>query len=86
MSKLKTYIAKTPIEHDGERFEAGSEIDLAEKHAAPLLAVKAVHDPDDLDADGTPDLVEARAVKSRKGKAKAKAAEGDAGEGEGDGE
>lgn len=85
MSKLKTYRVKTPIEHDGERFEIGSEISLAEKHAAPLLSVKAIRDPDDLDGDGTPDLVEARAAKARKRKAKGEA-EGEGGEGEGDGE
>lgn len=85
MSK-KTYLVKTPVEHDGERYDIGSEIALAEKHAGPLLAVKAIRDPDDLDADGTPDLVEARSAKARKRKAKAGAeGEGD-GQGEGDGE
>lgn len=83
MSK-KTYLVKTPVEHDGEHFEVGAQIALAEKHAAPLLAVKAIRDPDDLDADGTPDLVEARAAKARKRKAKGEA-DGE-GQGEGDGE
>jgi hypothetical protein len=80
MSK-KSYVVKTPVEHDAERFEIGTEIALTEKQAAPLLAVKAIVDPDDLDGDGAPDLVEARAAKSRKRKAKA-----GEGEGEGDGE
>jgi hypothetical protein len=42
---MKTYNVKTPLEHDGEHFEPGDEVALADKHADPLLAVSAIEDP-----------------------------------------
>lgn len=39
----KTYLAKTPIEHDGEDFAIGDPIELDDKTQAPqLLAVEAI--------------------------------------------
>ena len=34
----KTYLARTPIDHDGERYEIGEPIELEDKQAAPLVA------------------------------------------------
>lgn len=36
------YVAKSPIEHDGDTYDAGDEIELTEKQAEALLAVKAI--------------------------------------------
>jgi len=36
------YAAQTRIEHDGEVYESGEEIDLADIDAKPLLAVGAL--------------------------------------------
>lgn len=45
---MKVYKVKTPLEHDGEHFESGDEIELDEKHHAhALLAVDAIEDPTD---------------------------------------
>jgi len=45
-----------PIEHDHQRYEPGSEIDLTEKQAEPLLAIGHIHGkkakPADKPADG----------------------------------
>jgi len=41
----KTYSVITAIEHNNERYEAGSQIDLDDKHAEPLYAVGAISAP-----------------------------------------
>ncbi len=41
----KLYTVKYVVNHDGEEYGAGSEIELSEKQAAPLLAVDAITDP-----------------------------------------
>jgi hypothetical protein len=37
-----TYIAEVVIDHDNERYEIGSALQLTDKQAAPLLAVGAI--------------------------------------------
>jgi hypothetical protein len=44
---MKTYIVKTPLQHDGDAYLPDDEIALDDKHAEPLLAVGAVADPAD---------------------------------------
>lgn len=41
----KTYLARTPIDHDGERYEIGEPIELEDKQAAPLVACGAIGAP-----------------------------------------
>lgn len=41
----KTYTVKCVVNHDGEEYGVGSEIELTDKQAAPLLAVDAISDP-----------------------------------------
>jgi len=41
----KTYNVLTAIDHDNERFELGSTIDLEDKQAQPLLDLKAISGP-----------------------------------------
>lgn len=36
------YRVKTPLEHDGARYETGAAVELTEEQAAPLLAAGAV--------------------------------------------
>lgn len=42
----KTYSVKSPIKYDGEDYEVGDSIDLDEKEAKDLLAVKALGEAD----------------------------------------
>lgn len=41
----KTYTVKYVVNHDGEEYAVGSDIELSDKQAAPLLAVDAISDP-----------------------------------------
>jgi hypothetical protein len=41
-ARKEAFAALVQIQHDGEVFQAGEEVLLAEKEAAPLLAVGAV--------------------------------------------
>lgn len=43
---MKTYTVLSPIDHDNERFEIGSPIDLDDKQAAELLLVNAISPTD----------------------------------------
>ncbi len=41
----KVYTVKTVVNHDGEEYPVGSDIELTGKQAAALLAVDAISDP-----------------------------------------
>lgn len=41
----KVYTVKTVVNHDGEEYAVGADIELTGKQAAPLLAVEAIIDP-----------------------------------------
>lgn len=59
----KIYKVKTPVEHNGTRYEPEDEIELEDEHAEPLLAVNAISDPSDKPAKPvrTPRKVERKA-------------------------
>lgn len=40
---LQTYLCDSPIQHDGDIYEIGEEIQLSEAHAKLLMEAKAVH-------------------------------------------
>lgn len=46
-----TYFALTPIEHNLEPYQPGDPIELTEKEAEPLLAVKAIKPEGEAAAD-----------------------------------
>jgi hypothetical protein len=39
---MKRYTVKSPLEHDKERYAIDAEVELDEKHAAPLLAAGVI--------------------------------------------
>lgn len=39
---MNTYLTRSPISHDGNFYEVGTNIDLTEERAVPLLACGAI--------------------------------------------
>ncbi len=42
----KTYQVLVPVNHNGDDYKPGDPIDLEDKHAKPLLDVKAIAEPE----------------------------------------
>ena len=51
----KTYILKTPVEHDGTPYEVGAWIELEPRQAEPLITVGAVEPAPGATPEKSPD-------------------------------